>query len=61
MIRIGHMTGLHDHDITIAYLLRRKLRQMYRCRYECGLLKNLPTYWKTGEENEETNENFLAS
>ena len=25
-----------------------------------SLVKNLPTYWKTGEENRDTNENILA-
>ena len=33
---------------------------MYRCKYECNLVKNLPTHWETGEENRETNENILA-
>ena len=60
MIRIGHMTGSHDHDITIAFPLRRELRQTYGCRYECSLVKNLPTLWETGEEDQETNENILA-
>ena len=49
-----------DHDITIAFPLRRELRRAYRCKYECSLMKNLPTYWKTGEENRETNNNILA-
>ena len=50
-----------DHDITIAFPFRRELRRAYRCRYECSLVKNLPTQWReTGEENRETNENILA-
>ena len=60
MIWIGHMTGLYDHDIIIAFSLRRELRQIYGCRYECSLVKNLSTHWETGEENQETNENILA-
>ena len=47
-----------DHDITITFPLRRELRRT--CRYECNLVKNLPTHWETGEENRETNENILA-
>ena len=48
-----------DHNITIAFPLRRKLRRT--CRYECSLVKNLPTQWReTGEENREINENILA-
>ena len=49
-----------DHDITIAFPLRRELRQTYRYRYVCNLVKNLLIYWGTGEENWETNENILA-
>ena len=30
-----------DHDITIVFPLRYKLRQI--CRYECSLVKNFPT------------------
>ena len=41
-----------DHDITIAFPLRRELRRTYRCRYECSLVKNLPTQWETEEENQ---------
>ena len=48
----------HNHNITIAFPLRYKLRQM--CKYEYSLLKNLLTYWKTGKENQETIENILA-
>ena len=48
----------HDNDIIIAFPLKRELRQT--CRYEYSLIKNLPTYWGTGEENRETNENILA-
>ena len=54
------MTGSHNHDITIAFPLRRELRRTYGCKYECSLVKNLPTYWETGGENQETNENILA-
>ena len=57
---MGHMTGSHDHDITIAFPLRHELRQTYGYRYECSLVKNLPIHWKTGEENQETNKNILA-
>ena len=49
-----------DHDITIAFPLKRELRQTCRYRYECNLVKNLPTYWEIGEENRETKENILA-
>ena len=49
-----------DHDITIVFLFRRKLRQTYKYRYGCSLVKNLPTYWGTEEENWKTNENILA-
>ena len=49
-----------DHDITIAFLLRCEPRQTYRYRYECNLVKNLPTHWENEEENRETNENILA-
>ena len=49
-----------DHDITIAFPLRREPRRTYRYRYECNLVKNLPTHWGTGEENRKTNENILA-
>ena len=31
-----------DHNITIAFPLRRKLRQT--CKYECSLVKNIPTH-----------------
>ena len=31
------------HDIIIAFPLRHELRQTYRCRYKCSLVKNLPT------------------
>ena len=48
------------YDITIAFSLKRELRQTCRYKYECNLVKNLPTYWETGEENRETNENILA-
>ena len=37
----------YDHDIIIAFPLRHELRQT--CRYECSLVKNLPTHlgdWK---------------
>ena len=57
------MTGsraTRDHNITIAFPLRRELRRTCRCRYECSLVKNLPTHWETEEENRETNENILA-
>ena len=54
------MTGSYDHNIIIAFPLRHELRQTYGCRYECSLVKNLPTNWETGEENQETNENILA-
>ena len=47
-----------NHDITIAFPLWRELRQT--CRYECSLVKNLPTHWETGKENREINENILA-
>ena len=49
-----------DHDITIVFSLRHKLYQTYRCKYECSLVKNLPTHWETEEENREINENILA-
>ena len=49
-----------DHDITIIFPFRRKLRQIYRRKYEYNLVKNLPTHWETGEENRETNENILT-
>ena len=51
-----------DHDITIAFSLRREFRRTCRCRYryEYNLVKNLPTHWGTGEENRKTNENILA-
>ena len=49
-----------DYDITIVFPFRRELRRAYRCRYECSLVKNLSTHWKTGKENRETNENILA-
>ena len=45
-----------DHDITIAFPLRRELRQT--CRYEYNLVKNLPTHWETGEENREPMKTF---
>ena len=55
------MTGSHDHDITIAFPLKRELRRTYGYKYECSLVKNLPTQWReTGEENRESNENILA-
>ena len=63
---IGHMQPVicrpFDHDITIAFPLRRVLRQICKCRYryECSCVKNLPTHWGTGEENRKTNENILA-
>ena len=50
----------HNHDITIAFPLKRELLQIYKYRYECNLVKNLPTHWEIGEENRETNENILA-
>ena len=43
----------HNHDITIAFPFRRELRQM--CKYECNLVKNLPTNWETRKENRVTN------
>ena len=49
-----------NYDITIAFFLRRELREMYKCKYECSLVKNLLTHWETGEENREINENILA-
>ena len=49
-----------DHDITIAFPLRRELCQTYKYRYECSLIKNLSIHWKTGEKNRETNKNILA-
>ena len=49
-----------DHNITIAFPLRRELRQTCRYRYECSLVKTLPTHWGTEEENQETNETILA-
>ena len=49
-----------DYNIAIAFPLRRELRQMYGCRFECSLVKNLPTHWGIGEENRETNEKILA-
>ena len=48
----------HDHDIIIAFSLKHKLRQT--CRYEYSLIKNLSTYWETGDENRGTNKNILA-
>ena len=48
----------HDHDITIAILLRHELRQT--CRYKYNLVKNLSTHWEIKEENRKTNENILA-
>ena len=48
-----------DHDITIAFFLRRELRQT--CMYKGNLVKNLPTHWESKEENQKTNENILAS
>ena len=33
---------------------------MYMYRYECSLVKNLPTYEEIEEKNRETNENVLA-
>ena len=47
-----------DHDITIAFPFRRKLHWIYR--YECSLVKNLPTHWGTREENRETYKSILA-
>ena len=51
-----------NQDIIIAFPLRRELCQTCRgrCKYECNLVKNLPTHWETGEENRETNKNILA-
>ena len=42
-----------DHDIIIAFPpFRRKPHCTYRYRYDCNLVKNLPTQWKeTGQEN----------
>ena len=47
-----------NYDITIAFLFRRELCQT--CRYECSLVKNLPTPWETREENRKINKNILA-
>ena len=47
-----------DHDITIAFLFRRELHQIYK--YKGNLVKNLPSHWETGEENRKINENILA-
>ena len=33
-----------NYDIIIAFSFRHELRQTYRCRYECSLVKNHPTY-----------------
>ena len=49
-----------DYDITIVFLLGRELYQTYRYRYECSLVKNLPTYRETEEENWKTNKNILV-
>ena len=37
------------HNMTIAFLLRRELRQMYKCKYEFSFIKNLPTQWRETE------------
>ena len=60
MIWVNHITGSYDHDITIAFLFERELRQTYGYKYECSLVKNLPTHWRTGKEKRETNESILA-
>ena len=39
-----------DHDIITAFSLRRELRQTYKYRYKCSLVKNLLTHWETGED-----------
>ena len=47
---LDHMQSViyrsYNHNITIAFFLRHKLRQTYRCKYEYNLIKNLPTHLK---------------